>query len=147
MKFYQPQIQLARETVLDSPDAFYLHIVTFCPRTAFRENGFETPGFGPNNETMAQGLYKVIIKIYEDTSLPDFDYITPIVHTIDLGNIAFPGGEGFIEVQLQGAVFPTSGTGARSGTNPTSTTKTGGAGTVSTTSADNKSRPIDDARL
>ena len=144
MKFFHPQIQLARQTVLDEPDAFYLHIVTFCPRTCFRADGYTTPGFGPNHETQAQGLYKVVINLLQDPALPDFGYITPVVHTIALGSIAFPGGEGEIEVQVQGAVVESGGSGTRGDTNPpTTTTKTGGTGTVGTTGADSTSKPID----
>ncbi|MCB0577074.1 MAG: hypothetical protein KDC61_21120 [Saprospiraceae bacterium] len=152
MKFFHPQIQLARETVLNEseyePDVFYLHIVTFCPRTCFRADGYETPGFGPNNETQAEGLYKVVIKLIQDTTLPDYGYITPVVHTIALGSIDFPGGEGEIEVQVQGAVVENDGGGMRGDTNPpTTTTKTGGTGTVGTTGADSISRPIEEDSL
>lgn len=139
MKFFHPQIQLARETVFDEPDAFYLHIVTFCPRTCFRADGYSTEA-----GELANGLYKVSIKLLQDMALPDFGYITPVVHTIALGSIDFPGGEGEIEVQVLGAVLEEGSSSTRGATNPPkSTTKTGGKGTVSTTSAEDKSRPID----
>ncbi len=136
MKFFHPQIQLARETVLDEPDAFYLHIVTFCPRTCFRADGYEV-----DDSELSGGKYKVQIKLRQDPALPDFGYITPVVHTIALGSIAFPGGEGEIEVQVQGAVMESGGSGTRGDTNPP--TKTGGTGTVGTTGADSTSKPID----
>lgn len=82
----------------------------------------------------------------QDTALPDFNYITPVVHTIALGSIAFPGGEGEIEVAVLGTVMEESAAGTRDG-NPTLKTKTGGQGTVSTVSADNKTRPIDPDQL
>lgn len=139
MKFFHPQIQLARETVLDQPDAFYLHIVTFCPRTCFRADGYTTDA-----GELADGLFKVSIQLLQDPALPDFAYITPVVHTIALGGIAFPGGEGAIQVQVLGAVTEGGTAGTRGATNPpTTTTKTGGTGTVSTSDADDKSRPID----
>lgn len=141
MKFFHPQIQLARETRLDAPDAFFLHIVTFCPRTCFWADGYDT-----DDGELANGLYKVDIQLVQDATLPDFNYITPVVHTIALGSIAFPGGEGEIQVTVLGTVIEESATGARAG-DPTAKTKTGGTGTVSTVSADNKTRPIEDDKL
>lgn len=138
MKFFKPQIQLAREAVLDESDAFSLHIVTFCPRTCFRADGHSV-----SDEALGQGTYKVTINLLQDPALPDFGYITPVVHTLALGSIDFPGGEGEIEVTVQGAVLE-EGSGARDvdPPPPTTTTKTGGKGTVSTTDADESPRPI-----
>lgn len=138
MKFFHPQLQLTRETALDAPDAYYLHVVTFCPRTSFRADGYETPGFHPDNES----VYKVKVKLLQDAALPDMEYITPVVHTIALGSVAFPEGEGWFEVQVTGTVLGTSNT-QRDGDPP----KTGGTGTVGSTTADDKSRPIDSERL
>ena len=73
------------------------------------------------------------------------EYITPLVHTLDLGTIAFPGGEGEIKVTLVGEVVASRG--ATRDTNPTTTTKTGGTGTVSTTDSDDKTRPISENSL
>ncbi len=137
MKFFKPQVQLARETIFDEPDAYYLHVVTFCPRTSFRADGYTT-----DSSELANGLYKVVINLQQDPALPDFEYITPVVHTLSLGNIAFPGGEGWIEVQVIGAVIEENARNTRDTNPPTTTTKTGGTGTVSTADADNKSRPI-----
>lgn len=134
MKFFHPQIQLARETVLDEPDAYFLHVVTFCPRTCFREDGHEI-----DLSELAQNRCIVTVKLREDPTLPDFYYITPVVHTFLLSGVVFPAGEGEIKVQVVGAVLE-EGSGTRNVT-PT-TTKTGGAGTVSTTTADANPRPI-----
>lgn len=142
MKFYHPQLQLTRETLIGQPDAYYLHVVTFCPRTSYRADGVEFPGFGPNNETLEEGVYKVNVKICQDAALPDLEYITPVVHTISLGSVAFPEGEGWFEVQVIGNQFATSSYGTRDGE-----PKTGGVGTVGTTSSDDKSRPIDPDRF
>ncbi|MFN0215054.1 MAG: hypothetical protein ACKVT2_12430 [Saprospiraceae bacterium] len=135
MKFFKPQVQLARQTILDEPDAYYLHVVTFCPRTSFRADGYSV-----SDADLAEGIFTVTVKLLQDPELPDFDYITPVVHTLALGGIAFPGGEGWIEVQVMGAVPGGAAAGGRG--EPATTTKTGGKGTVSTTDADNKSKPI-----
>lgn len=147
MKFFHPQIQVAREIVIDEPDAFFLHVITFCNLTNYCSDGYETPGFGPGNETRAEGLYKVNLKLCQQEALPDFPYITPVVHTIALGSIDFPGGEGEIEVTVLGSVLEGGGTAARSSDPPRSTIKTGGTGTVGTTGADNFSKPVNPNKL
>lgn len=139
MKFFKPQIQLVREPVLDRPDAYSMHVVTFCNRTNYRADGFSV-----NDSDLNDGLYRVTVNLIQDPSLPDFQYITPVVHTFNLGSIAFPGGEGWFEVQVTGAVIEATPTAAnRDGNPPTTTTKTGGTGTVSTSDADGLTRPVD----
>ena len=142
MKLFQPQLQLARETYMDEPDAFFLHVVTFCSNTSFRADGHSV-----NDSLLNEGKLEVEVKIYQDPDLPDMNYLTPIVHTIKLGHIAFPEDEGVIDVRVIGDVQVAPSTVTRSGTKPGTKTKTGGKGTVSTTSADDKSRPIDDDHL
>ncbi|MBL7809123.1 MAG: hypothetical protein JNN28_14985 [Saprospiraceae bacterium] len=142
MKFFYPQVQLARETVLDEPDTYYLHVVTFCPRTCFRANGHEL-----DTSELDKGKYKVRIKLRQDPTLPDFDYITPVVHTLALGGIAFPGGEGEIEVSVVGDVLASPASVSRSVDPPPTTTQTGGTTTVGTTGSDGKTKPIDSDSL
>lgn len=141
MNFYNPSIHLSRETILDAPDAYYLHVVTFCPRSRFRANGHEIVGF--HTENTVEGSYKIKVKLLEDAALPDLDVLTPVVHTISLGSIAFPGGEGWFEVQVIGETLESTGDIASRSGEP----KTGGTGAVKTTTASDKSRPIDDSHL
>ncbi|MDX2134739.1 MAG: hypothetical protein SFV52_08135 [Saprospiraceae bacterium] len=136
MKFFHPQIQLARTAVLDQPDAYFLHVVTFCPRTSFRADGYET-----DRQDLPDGKFSVRIKLQQDPALPDLPYITPVVHTLALGNIDFPDGEGFFEVTVTGAVLEETFATAREVPPPTKT-KTGGTGTVGTTGADADTKPI-----
>ncbi|MEO6037322.1 MAG: hypothetical protein ABIQ93_02845 [Saprospiraceae bacterium] len=135
MKFFKPQVQLARQHQMDAADTYLLHIVTFCPRTCYRADGHSV-----DTDELANGLYKVTINLLQDTTLPDMEYITPVVHTLDLGAISFPNGDGWIQVNVLGAVVENTTRNTRD-TTPT-TTKTGGSGTVSTTDADDKARPI-----
>ena len=137
MKFFHPQIQLARETVLDQPDAYYLHVVTFCPRTSFRANGYEI-----DESELPKCKYIVRVRLLQDNALPDFRYITPVVHTMALGSVAFPGGEGLFEVTVVGDVLGENYSAARSDDPPPNTTKTGGTGTMGSTSADNETKPL-----
>jgi hypothetical protein len=134
MRFFHPQIQLARESVPNKPDAFYLHVVTYCPRTCFRAFGH----FVDDSE-LDKGKYKVKVRLLEDPEMPDLMYITPVAHTIPLGSIDFPGGEGEVDVEVIGQVPDPSGVRTRSG-GPAQKTKTGGQGTVSTVTADTKTR-------
>lgn len=141
MKFFQPIIQLAREDVFDAPSEYFLHVVTFCPRTSFRADGYETDDSELDNDT-----FIVQIKISQDPGLPEMEYITPVVHTISLGGIAFPRGEGVIRVEVVGDVLPQNPDGTRAVDEPAET-KSGGSGTMGTTDADNKTKPIDSGSL
>lgn len=140
MKFFNPQLQLVRERRINEPDAYFLHVVTFCPRTSYRADGVELVGFGPNNETQEEGVFKVKVKIKQDAALLDFEYITPVIHTFSIGSVAFLEGEGWFEVQVVGTQLQKSGTVTRDG-DP----KTGGVGAVGSATADDKSRPIGDS--
>lgn len=142
MKFFKPQVQLAREIVLDEPDHYYLHVVTFCPRSCFRADGHETDA-----GELADNKYKVRIKLRQDPGLPDLEYITPVVHTLTLGGISFPSGEGEIEVSVVGEVTAVATGGTRNVDPAPTTTKTGGTTTVGTTGSDGKTKPIDSDSL
>lgn len=142
MKFFHPVIQLGKESG-ELADHYFLHVVTFCPRSNFQADGFNI-----NNANLADGLLKVTVKLKQVAALPNFEFITPVVHSIDLGAVAFPFEDCTIEVSVVGDVFqePTSNT--RSTDAPT-TTKTGGTGTVSTTQTTTTSgvKPTDPSTL
>ena len=126
MKFFHPVIQLGKESG-ELADKYFLHVVTFCPRSNFQADGFSI-----NNENLADGLLKVTVKLKQGAALPNFEFITPVVHSIDLGAIAFPFEDNTVEVTVVGDVLqePTSN---KRATDAPKTTKTGGTGTVSTT--------------
>jgi hypothetical protein len=92
MKFYHPQVQLVRERILDEPDQFVLHAVTFCPKTNLKANGHALQA-GDN-------AVDVSLFITEDPDLPDFDFITPVVHTIRLGSFSSGRSEGEFRVSV-----------------------------------------------
>jgi hypothetical protein len=125
MKFFQPLIQLVRETGQGQPDDYFLHIVTFSPNTRFRAESHDTD----DSDLQSDGLLKVNVYLKQDTSLPDFDFITPVVHTLELGNIAFPGGGGAIRTQAFYRLFE-----------PVDELKSGGAAQVETADAEVKNR-------
>lgn len=96
MKFYKPQVQLVRRSIMDEPDQYFLHAVTFCPRTSFRADGH-----APVAEAIAEnGVLPVDLYIQQDAALPDFEYITPVVHTVELGSLPFEEEDGVIAVNV-----------------------------------------------
>lgn len=149
MKFYKPQLQLARTNVLSDDGVFAtqytLHAITLCRRTGFRADG-HTVG-----DEVENGILSVTLRIRQDADLPDLEYITPVVHTIDLGDIDADQDEVLIEVDVEATVLETADVGAANSgarmrsrtTTPatTATTKTGTKATVSSSDADDESRP------
>lgn len=121
MKLFKPQVQLVKVTDAISPDEYHLHVVTFTDMSNYREDGYWV---GTVDQS---GVLVVKVKAILDGSIMDFPYLTPIVHTINLGALAFPGGEGFIEV-----IFEDSMRGPN----------TGKKNIVRTVDADEDSRPI-----
>ncbi len=134
MKFFQPYIQLAREPMLDEPDAYFLHVVTLCPRSSFRANGFEA-----DDSKLSEGKYIVRVKLLQDPQLPDYPYITPVAHTLALGSIAFPAGEGIVEVTVVGDIIAAASSATRDAEPP----KTGGTSSTGTTGSDTPTKPVD----
>jgi hypothetical protein len=126
MKFFDPQIQLTRWARAGQPDSYSIHVVTFCPKTTYAADGHTI-----DNSQLGQDLFKLRVKLRTDNALPEMDYITPVVHTIDLGPIDFPNElGGWIQVEVFGVQASD-----RSGGSP------GGVRTVSSTDSDDKSRP------
>jgi hypothetical protein len=141
MKFYNPVIQLGKETG-ELADKYFLLVVTFCSRSNFQADGFSV-----NDEELPNGLLKVTVNLKQVAQLPNFEFITPIVHHIDLREVAFPFADCTIAVTVSGTVFQEPTSHSRAADAPPTTVKTGGTGTVSTTQADDKIRPADDPTL
>ncbi|HPH21983.1 MAG TPA: hypothetical protein PLE32_24505, partial [Haliscomenobacter sp.] len=57
MKFFHPVIQLGKESG-ELADKYFLHVVTFCPRSNFQADGFSL-----EEEELAQGRLKVTVKL------------------------------------------------------------------------------------
>lgn len=127
MKLYKPQVQLVRRPKLDEPDEYFLHAVTFCGRTSYRSDGHSPiPA-----QADADGVLSVVLAIVQDPELPDFDYLTPVVHTLSLGSPVAKGQELIVEVSASDGIASRSTT---SESDPTTT--------VSSVDADEDSRPI-----
>lgn len=156
MKFYKPQLQLARTNSLNAEGAFEtnytLHAITLCRRTSFRAAGYEL------GEQVRDGVFPVTLHIRQDADMPDLEYITPVVHTIELGAIDADEEEVLVEVHVKVEVLEgspavladvehgmrsrsTTPASSSSTTQTSTTTKTGTKATVSSSDADDESRP------
>ena len=126
MRHYTPQVQLIKRTNMDVADEYWLHAVTFCDKTYYC-----SAGNAPlPDQVDDDGIYHVELKIAQDMELPDFQMITPVVHTINLGNLPFEEEHGLLKVSLSVDV--------RGDTQPA------GSVTVSSTSATKDDRPFND---
>ena len=131
MQDFQPQVQLFVQSNFGEPDVYFLHVLTFCPRTNFCADG-HLPIPGQLNE---EGVWVIDLKIRQDSALPDLKQMTPVGHTFTLGSL--PGDMEDVPVQVNvrvGALSHTRGDDSK----PKATS------TVSTTSASKPSRPTDD---
>ncbi len=136
MKFYKPQVELAKIVDPTLPTEYVLHSVIFCRYTNFKANGYEVD----LSDLQDESLVTVTLKLDQDPNLPEFEYITPVTHTINLGAVNFPEGDGWIEIDVEGAVIEEAG---RAETPVKKSTKPGTKATVSTADADTKTRPGD----
>lgn len=124
MKLFKPQLQLARESE-EQPDGsfryhYYLHVVTFTDRTNFRAEDFVVNMSALETE----GIVNIRAYVYPDPEIPDFHYLTPLVHTIDLGAPVEMGVEFVVNVDIINGLPERNGSGSNSGS---SQTGTGGA--------------------
>lgn len=95
MKFFKPQVQLIRRTIMDEAPAYLIHVVTFCDRTNYQADGYEALA----NNLNAEGEYEVHLNIIQKEDLPDLSYITPVTHSINLGQLPFGSGNGTITIK------------------------------------------------
>lgn len=108
------------------PDEFHIHVVTWADKTDYVADGHTIGG-------LSGDTFSVTIKAKKDSNIRSFDYLTPIVHTINLGEISFPNGDGFIEVYFDkdtGGATKVAGNGNKNG--------------ARTIDADEDARPIRD---
>lgn len=136
MKFFSPIFQLDKKDVYETLSTeYFVHVVTFCPRTSFRADGYET-----DVSELDNGVFIVRVKLKQDPALPEMEYITPVVHTIALGPISFPGRDGVIRVDVIGEVYQTGMGLSRGADDPPAT---GGSGTQATSGAGSGTKPDD----
>ena len=100
MKLFKPQIQLARESEKQTDgsfkDHYHLHSVTFCDRSNYRVSE-EDSVIEPLN---TEGILNVNLYIYPAPDIVDLNYLTPVVHTVDLGTPIEKGEEFTVYVHV-----------------------------------------------
>lgn len=126
MELYTPYVHLARRRNLGDPDKFFLHVVTYCPLINYRFDGY----YPLPDKTDEDGVFNIGLKIKQDKDLPNCPGLNPIVHT--LGWIQLPFKKGVIKVNVFIDELAQS----------KSIDSTKATSTVSTTDADEDSRPI-----
>ena len=127
MEFYQPQVQLVRQRIIDQAPKYILQSVTICDRSNYCEDGYEPLPGGLNTE----GCYEVNLCISQNPGLPALVSNTPVHHVIDLGQLPFGLDDGDITVNIIDNTDGASGANQKKGTT-----------TVSTMDADNTERPM-----
>lgn len=96
MKLLKPQVQLIRKRLKGKPDEYFLHAITI-----FGEAGYQANGYHLAKQLNANDIYEVTLLVKKDNRLPKLSYLTPVVHTIDLGNLPFGDEEGLIKVSVK----------------------------------------------
>ena len=133
MKLFKPQLQLARETEEQADGSYryhyYLHTQTYADSTNYRVMDEDIDLSTLN----AEGAIK--IKLYMDLNeeIPALEYLTPVVHTLDLGTPVEIGTEFTIFVDVIKGLPSRDGEGGSSG-----------SGQTSSSGADERDRPIGD---
>lgn len=92
MILYKPQVQLTKITDVSEPDEYYVHVITFTDWTNYRADDYSI------GELDEYGTLPVTVRAIQDENIIDFNYLTPVVHTIKLGAVSFPTGGGLVEV-------------------------------------------------
>ena len=131
MKYFHPILHLLCRIHLDEPREYCLQAVTFCDRTQHRAQGhFELPHTLDEN-----GFWCIDLKIGRDIELPDFESITPVVHTIELG----PSPSESDDFDIKVNVILLNGSGRETNKKKP---KPAGSSVVKSTDADEDSRPL-----
>lgn len=78
MKFFKPVVHLVLREIENEPNQLLLHVVTFCDRTSYRGHGHEEIP----TELDENNVLNIDLNIDTEIDLPDFESITPIVHTL-----------------------------------------------------------------
>lgn len=132
MKLFKPQLQLAKESEMQDDgsfrDHYYLHVVTFTDKSNYREADYDiNPG-----QLQSKGIIDIKLYIRQDNDIVDLNYLTPVVHTLDLGTPVEKGEEFMIKVDVvKGGPSRDPGSGGSAG-----------SGQTGSSDADEDGRPI-----
>lgn len=87
MNYFEVQVNLLKETHMDQPDKYFLHVTTMTDQTNYIAMGHEPIPTTLNSE----GVLPINLKYGIDPNLECLCIATPIVHTLDMG--ALPASE------------------------------------------------------
>lgn len=130
MKLFKPQVQLVRKKSKKKADKYFLHVITVFNNTSYRAVGHEPFAKKLNKK----GAFEVRLLVKQDKNVPRFEYLTPVVHTLELGALPFVDESGKVAVTVYEEVEETSRSEKKK-------KKVGGA-ISSAVSADNGSQPL-----
>lgn len=134
MEFLTPQVQLFHYIGMDAPNEYLVHAITIAQQTNLRANGH----FVHSTQPDADNTVHIDLFVQELPGLPLLAAETPLVHTINVGPVAFNNGQGFFHTRiiLQPPLeFPGGGRSLDEGEQ--------GSSTTSTTSSKKVDRPIE----
>lgn len=96
MPIFNVQSELVKQCVANGGYDYYIHVTTFANRTDYRENGYaEIP-----TNVDDQGVFHLTLYLYRADDIPDFPYETPVIHTIQLGQIPIDPNTGQINIKV-----------------------------------------------
>ena len=81
MNYFEPQVTLLKETHMDQPDNYFLHVTTMMDQSNLVAMGHDPIPTQLNSE----GVFPIMLKYGVDPNLQNLSVDTPIVHTIELG--------------------------------------------------------------
>lgn len=107
MQIAKPQVHLRWD---NTEEIYMIHVVTWMDQTKFRADGYESLPLSATN-----GAYTITLKVKEDTTVPNMELLTPVVHTLTLDGISLDSANPFITVKLINTSDSNSEMGRRKG--------------------------------
>jgi len=92
MQIAKPQVHLKKQ---NDPTVYHIHVVTWMDQTKYTSDGHNTV---PTSAT--DGVFSVVIKIKEDSTVPNMHLLTPVVHTLTLTDLEFDEMAPFLDVTV-----------------------------------------------
>lgn len=82
MKIYTPIVHLLKRENYDLPTEYFIHVITFFNKSTYVADGYDSlPQFSVDEK------FRVVLKVKEDLSVPSVTALTPIVHTLSIGEL------------------------------------------------------------
>jgi hypothetical protein len=91
MQIAMPIIHLEKE----GASTYHIHVITWFDYTKFKADGSDTI---PTVAT--DGVYTITLFVTEDSTVPNMQLLTPVVHTLTLTGVELTVEDPLIEVQI-----------------------------------------------